>query len=25
MQACIDDALGWESAKGAGRHALIQP
>ena len=25
MLACMDDALGGEGAKGAGRHALIQP
>ena len=25
MMTCMDDALGGEGAKGAGRHALIQP
>ena len=25
MLTCVEDALGWKGAKGAGRHALIQP
>ncbi len=25
MLACMDDALGWKGAKGAGRHTSIQP